>query len=371
MTNRSNHETTTGPILELRDLEKQFASSTNILEEVKNRLTGSERSPVRAVDNVDLSIQQNQVQGIIGESGCGKSTLLELMMGMQEPTKGEIRIGNKSISEFDGSDWKEYRQKVQIIFQNPFDAINPTFTVRETLYEPLRIHNIDADDRRILNVLEQVQLLPPEDYIDRREGQLSGGEKQRVSIARALMLEPDIILADEPVSMLDVSTQMAVLQLLQRLTNELGVSMVYVSHDLSTVSYICDVVNVMYLGRIVETATTAELLENPMHPYTQALIQAIPIPDPHYDREQTELKGTPSDSKNLPEGCRFKTRCPERMDVCDITPRYTKAEGDPHHRVACHLHYEHDPTSETDKIVRNTGTSQVSKQKPDEEDQLS
>lgn len=163
-----------------------------------------------------------------------------------------------------------------------------------------------------------------------------------VSIARGLILEPDVLLADEPVSMLDVSTQAAILQDLSQITEEQGVSMLYISHDLSTVSYICDRVNVMYLGRIVESAETKMLLSEPKHPYTQALIEAIPIPDPHYHRERTSMQGTPSDATDLPEGCRFKDRCPERMDICDIQPRYVSVDDGVNHWVACHLHYDHE-----------------------------
>jgi len=172
--------------------------------------------------------------------------------------------------------------------------------------------------------------------------QLSGGEKQRVSIARALIVEPDVILADEPVSMLDVSTQAAILQLLGDLTESFDVSMLYISHDLSTVSYVCDRVNVMYLGQIVERAPTKKLLDDPKHPYTQALINAIPIPDPHNDRTRTELRGSPGDPIDLPDGCRFKDRCPERMDVCDYEPQMVAVDDSGSHQTACHLYYDHE-----------------------------
>ncbi|MFA1611648.1 ABC transporter ATP-binding protein [Halobellus rubicundus] len=325
------------PVVELENLHKHFDTSANILETLRAKFGGEEQDAVRAVDGVDLKLEENQIQGVIGESGCGKSTLLKTVMGKHEPTDGEIYLDGDPVSEFSKADWKEFRRRVQIIFQDPFNTLNPHFTVRQTLMEPLRIHDMERSEERILDILERVRLTPAEDYIDRTESQLSGGEKQRISIARALILEPDVILADEPVSMLDVSTQASILDLLNDLTNEFGVSMLYISHDLSTVSYVCDRVNVMYLGRIVESASTHELLNDPKHPYTQSMLQAIPVPDPHHEREWAELPGTPGDATDLPTGCRFKDRCPERMDVCDRKPAFEDVTGDGHH-AACHLH---------------------------------
>ena len=305
----SNQSSEGETVLELRDLNRHFDPTSNIVETVRSRLFGEEQSPIRAVDGIDLDLSNNEVQGVIGESGCGKSTLLLTLMGQYSPTGGDILFDGEPVSEFDKSDWKEFRQRVQIIFQDPFNTMNPHFTVRETLMEPLRIHGLPRDEERIIEVLEDVRLDPPEQYLDRKEAQLSGGEKQRVAIARALILEPEVILADEPVSMLDVSTQASILRLLSDLTDEYDVSMLYVSHDLSTVSYVCDRINVMYLGRIVENAPTRELLNDPKHPYTKALLQAIPMPDPHHGREWTQLPGAAGDASSLPSGCRFKDRC--------------------------------------------------------------
>ena len=339
-------------VMRLDGLDKHFDQSANVVETLKNRLFGVEEQPVRAVDGVDLDLKRNQVQGIIGESGCGKSTLLQTLMGKYAPTDGEIYLHDEPTSEFAKADWKEFRRRVQIILQDPFNAINPHFTVRQALREPLHVHGLEKNDEKILDVLEQVQLSPAERYIDRHESQLSGGEKQRIAIARALILEPDIILADEPVSMLDVSTQASILRLLDDLVEEYGVSMMYVSHDLSTVSYVCDRINVMYLGRIIENGPTREILTNPKHPYTRALLKAIPIPDPEYDHEWTNIPGSPGDATDLPTGCRFKDRCPERMDVCDTRPRFEAVgEASVEHNVSCHLHYDHESvagTPETD-----------------------
>ncbi|WP_129113637.1 ABC transporter ATP-binding protein [Halegenticoccus tardaugens] len=329
------------PVLELRALEKHFSASSGLYDTVKQHLTREKPSFVRAVDGVNMRLEENQVQGVIGESGCGKTTLLRTLIGLYKPTDGKLLFHGEPVSEFTKEEWKEFRRRVQIVFQDPFNSLDPKFSVRRTLAEPLEIHNIDYDRDRIEETLESVGLTPAEKYLSRFPNQLSGGEKQRVAIARGLITEPDVILADEPASMLDVSTQAEILNLLNRLTDEFGVSMVYISHDLSTVSYICNKINVMYLGRIVEEAPTKQLLSNPKHPYTKALIQSIPIPDPHYERERAAIGGEPGDPINMPNGCRFKNRCPERMGVCDSTPHDIELADYEDHTVACHLYYDH------------------------------
>jgi peptide/nickel transport system ATP-binding protein len=334
------------PVLELECIEKHFSTTTGFYEAVKDRLTGGGPTYVRAVDGVSMALQENEVQGVIGESGCGETTLLRTIIGLYRPTGGEMYFHGRPLSEFNRSDWKDFRRQVQIVFQDPFNSLDPKFSVKRTLAEPLEIHDMDYDEETILEMLDSVGLNPAEQFLTRFPSQLSGGEKQRVAIARALITEPDIILADEPASMLDVSTQAEILNLLTRLTDEFGVSMLYISHDLSTVSYICDTINVMYLGRVVEEAPTRELIADPKHPYTQALIQSIPIPDPHYDRGRPDLRGEPGDPINLPTGCRFKDRCPERMDICDHTPLDVHPDGSSDRRVACHLYYDHQVESE-------------------------
>lgn len=329
------------PLLELQEVSKEFSQTTSVISSLMNLAWGIDESGVTAVDKVNLEVLEGEVHGIIGESGCGKTTLLKIIAGLHSPTRGDIRFRGDDISQFDKSAWKKYRSEVQMIFQDPFNSLDPKYTVAETLAEPLKIHGEQDIHKRIVEVLEEVKLDPPERYMDRLPRELSGGEKQRVAIARALILNPKLILADEPVSMLDVSTQAAILQDLEEIANNLDVAMVYISHDVSTVSYVCDVVNVMYLGRIVERAKTSELITNPQHPYTKAMISAVPIPDPFFEREPTKLEGRPGDATNLGEGCRFKDRCTERMDVCDITPAFVNTEGDARHQVACHLCYDH------------------------------
>ncbi len=325
----------TEPVLRLEKLQKYFAE-----ESLKDRLLGRETQPVKAVDEVTIDLEENQSIGVIGESGCGKTTLLRTLMGLYTPTGGEMYYEGDPTSEFSKSEWQNYRRNVQIIFQDPFNSLDPKFRVRDTLKEPLQVHGLDNHEERMHEVLEEVQLNPPEQYIDRLPKQLSGGEKQRVSIARALILEPDIILADEPVSMLDVSTQASILTLLSDLMEERGLSMFYISHDLSTVSYICDEINVMYLGRIVERSPTRKVLHDPKHPYSKALIDAIPVPDPHYDRERTKIEGAALDPIDMGDGCRFRDRCPDRMEICEKKPRFVEVDDET--IASCHLYYDHE-----------------------------
>jgi len=327
---------TGNPILEVRNLEKHFHQQAGIVDSI----LGRGRAPVQAVDGVSFTLAENESMAVIGESGCGKTTLLLTLMGLHEFTDGEILFRGKDVSNFTKKDWKEFRRNVQVIFQDPFNSLDPKLTVRDTLLEPLKIHGLDNKQQRVEDILQKVELRPPEQFLENYPNDLSGGEKQRVSIARALVLEPDVILADEPVSMLDVSTQASLLQLLEQLIQETGVAMIYISHDLSTVSYVAREINVMYLGRIVEQAPTEQLLNDPKHPYSEALISAIPIPDPHHDRERTTLSGAAQDPIDLGEGCRFRDRCPERMDICETTPKMVDVAD--RHSVACHLHYDHE-----------------------------
>lgn len=304
------------PLLEADGITKEFSRSTGIIDTLLRR----SREPLRAVDDVSLALSANEIRGVIGESGCGKTTLLKMLGRLMTPTEGTIRYQGTDIAAMSKSERMSFRSDVQFIFQDPFNSLNPRMTVRETLGEVLKIHDFDNREQRIHDVLERVELNPPERFVDQRPPALSGGEKQRVSIARALAVEPSILLADEPVSMLDVSTQASILKLLSDLSTDLGVSILYISHDISTVSYLCEDINVMYLGRIIETGPTQTLIKEPKHPYTRALIQAVPVPDPHNNRARTQLEGATPDPIGLGDGCRFRDRCPsiippEEMDI--------------------------------------------------------
>lgn len=335
------------PLLEAQNISKHYSQQTSLID----GLLKGEQPPVKALDGVSIELYQNSIKGVIGESGCGKTTLLKALLGLEDLSGGDLLYRGRSTREFDSSDWSSYRRDIRIIFQDPFDTLDPKMTVRETLQEPLAIHGFENKEDQIRKTLQLVELNPVDDYINRRPKQLSGGERQRVAIARALIVDPDLILADEPVSMLDVSTQASILNLLGRLAHEVETSILYVSHDISTVAMLCEEINVMYLGRIIESAPTKELIDNPKHPYTKALINAVPIPDPTYGRELVDLEGTVPSPINLPQGCRFKDRCPERMDICDHEPREVPVDEDSNHLTACHLYYDHEKQEETNKAV--------------------
>jgi peptide/nickel transport system ATP-binding protein len=307
-------DTDNQPLFEVDGITKEFSRSSGMIDTILRR----SKEPLRAVDDVTLSLESNEIKGVIGESGCGKTTLLKMMGLLMDPTEGTIRYDGMDIAEMNRAERLNFRSNVQFIFQDPFNSLNPRMTVRETLTEVLKIHNFDDQERRIEEALNRVELNPPERFIDKRPPALSGGEKQRVSIARALIVEPTILLADEPVSMLDVSTQASILKLLSRLSRDLGVSIMYISHDISTVSYLCEDINVMYLGRLVESGPTEELIDDPKHPYTRALIQAVPIPDPHDNRTRTRLEGATPEPVGLGEGCRFRDRCPSIIQPAEL-----------------------------------------------------
>jgi len=297
---------------------------------------------VRAVDGVSLSLKRGEVVSVVGESGSGKTTLGRVSLRLVKPTGGRVLFDGHDITAVPERELKTVRRRAQAIFQDPFSSIDPFMAVCDTVEEPLLVHGIGpAAERRkrVLQTLQDVRLIPPEEIGVRYPHLLSGGQRQRVGIARALVLKPDYLVADEPVSMIDVSSRAELLHLLRELQNRFGIAMLYITHDIATARHFAHRIAIMYLGRIVESGPTAAVIRNPLHPYTQALIAAVPEPDPaNRWRERPALRGEPPSPIHVPPGCSFHPRCPRSMPgTCDIAqPRLMEVE--PEHLVVCHLY---------------------------------
>lgn len=321
-----------GVLIEVDNLTKYFPITHGLIFQRKI-------GDVQAVDGVSFTIKEGETLGLVGESGSGKTTVGRTILQLYRPTSGSVYFRGKDLTALEGKDLRSARRDMQMVFQDPYASLNPRLSVGNIVVEPLEIHGIGdkkSRETRVEQVLELVGLDPV--FINRYPHEFSGGQRQRIGVARALVLEPEFLVLDEPISALDVSIQAQVVNLLEELQERLGLTYLFIAHDLSMVRHISDRVAVMYLGKIVELAPRDELFNNPLHPYTQALMSAVPIPDPRKEaqRQRTILEGDIPSPVNPPSGCRFHTRCPVRVDICDKQePEWREVE--PEHWVACHV----------------------------------
>jgi oligopeptide transport system ATP-binding protein len=321
-------------LLKVRGLKKYFPINSGFLIQ---RQTGA----VKAVDGLNFDVFQGETLGLVGESGCGKSTTGRTILQLYRPTAGTVEFDGVDLASLKGEDLRKMRRKMQMIFQDPYASLNPRMTVGKIIAEPLEVHDIGTPKERLERVqylLSKVNLNPY--FVNRYPHEFSGGQRQRIGIARALALNPSLIVCDEPISALDVSIQAQVVNLLQELQAELGLTYLFIAHDLSMVRHICDRVAVMYLGKIVELAPADELYNNPLHPYSQSLLSAVPVPDPEVERQRQRiiLRGDVPSPANPPQGCNFNTRCPVAINSC-FHDEPELQEVSPGHWVACHRTY--------------------------------
>jgi peptide/nickel transport system ATP-binding protein/oligopeptide transport system ATP-binding protein len=324
------------PLIEVRNLTKHFPITQGI---VFQKQVGA----VHAVEDVSFDVAKGETLGIVGETGCGKSTTARLVMRLLEPTSGTVRLEGEDITALKGYDLKALRRRMQMVFQDPYSSLNPRKTVGSIISEPFTIHKIHKGDderrRAVQELMEQVGLNP--EHYNRYPHQFSGGQRQRIGVARALALQPEVIIADEPVSALDVSIQAQILNLLNDLKREMGITLVLISHDLSVIRHMCDRVAVMYLGSLVELAPSDALYEWPHHPYTGALLSAVPVPDPRRaaSKRRQVLAGDMPSPSNPPPACRFHTRCPKMQEICRQQAPPLESKGGPS-LAACHFPLE-------------------------------
>src|SRR5699024_2280987 len=307
---------------------------------------------VRAVDGVSFSVNRGETFAIVGESGCGKSTTGRTILRLTDPTDGEVVFDGKNILNLSYNDMRSLRKRMQMVFQDPYASLQPKKTIRQILTEPLRVHKMFTKQERLEKAIEILKIVGlSQDYLDRYPHEFSGGQRQRIGIARAVILQPDFIIADEPVSALDVSVQSQVINLMLDLQKEFGLTYLFISHDLSVIEHMTDRVAVMYLGKIVEVAETEELFDHPKHPYTQALMSAVPISHPDEEKERIILTGDVPSPANPPSGCAFHTRCPFAMDICRKVAPQTIDFGDGH-TANCHLYTKNE--EETNYVTSNS-----------------
>jgi peptide/nickel transport system ATP-binding protein len=323
------------PLVEVSNLTKYFPVQTSFLESMLSR----RKDFVRAVDGIDFAIRSGEIFGLVGESGSGKTTTGRLLVRLTEPTSGEIIFDGESVANLGSSELRQFRRRAQIIFQDPTAALNPRMTIGQAIRNALDIHDVGSATERkqaTLKMLERVGLSPPETFYDKYPHQISGGQRQRVVIGRAMILNPKFVVADEPIAMVDVSIRAQILDLMLSLKKEFGLTYVFITHDLATANYLCNRIAIMYLGKIVEVGLRDEVFKSPKHPYTVALMSAIPVPDPKHKFERIIPRGEIPSPINPPSGCRFHPRCPDVFDRCPKEEPGMTRISDTHY-VACHL----------------------------------
>lgn len=323
------------PVLRLDAVSVSFPRPRSLGDVIARRPSND----VQAVDDVSLELRPGEVLAVVGESGCGKTTTANLIMGLLSPSAGRVLIHGENLAALSAGQLRRSRRKMQMVFQDPYESLNPRMTVGQIVAEPLHVHKAASGVELVARVaiaLERAGLRPPERYLHVRPNELSGGQRQRVVIASALALEPEVLVADEPVSMLDVSIRADILNLLASLARQQGIAVVMITHDMSTVAAYSDRIAVMYLGRIVETGPTLSVLTTPSHPYTRALLSVVPAPHPSLRKERIILSGETPDPSRIPPGCRFNPRCPQVFDRCRIDDPRLMAIGDGH-EAACWL----------------------------------
>jgi oligopeptide/dipeptide ABC transporter ATP-binding protein len=326
------------PLLEVEDLVVRYPIARGLIGALARR----PRLDVHAVEGISLSLREGELLALVGESGCGKTTTAQAVLRLVDPVSGAIRFEGRDITTLRARALRPLRQRLQIVYQDPYESLDPRLRVRAAVEEPLLIHRLGGSkterEQRVIEALARVELSPPELFLDRYPHELSGGQRQRVAIAAGLVLEPRLLVADEPVSMLDVSVRAGVLQLLDRLRRG-GLAILMITHDLSTAARYADRIAVMYLGRIVEEGPAADVVSNPQHPYTKALLSVVPHRDPRLTRRPQILRGETPDAVRIPSGCRFHPRCPVAIDICrsDDPPLERPASAVSDHRAACLL----------------------------------
>lgn len=328
------------PLVDFDHVQKLFPVPVGFLRGLRSN---EERPSVRAVDDVSFQVQRGEVLGLAGESGSGKSTVGRLALRLLDPTSGTVRFDGTDLSTLKAEEMRKTRSRMQVVFQDPLASLNPRMTIGEAVEHPAQIHltDLSAKQRReeVYDIFSAVGLDPPKYYYDKFPHQISGGQRQRVVIARGLITRPDLIVADEPIAMADVSVQALLLDLMMRLKDDFDLTYLFITHDLATTKYLCDRIAIMYLGKIVEIGTLREVFTNPQHPYTRALLSAVPVPDPRHRRTEALPQGEIPNPINPPPGCHFHPRCPIAQEgVCDAErPQLLPFESHPDHGVSCHL----------------------------------